>query len=187
MKAYTDAEILWIKNHIAECKNNLELAEKFNKEFNTNRSWLGLKKLKSRILPEHQYPHSGGVDKGKGFSVTARPIGSERKVGGYTYVKVGNNPISKDYTTEDIRENWVQKQRLIYERHYGKIPPKHHIVFLDSNTDNFEIANLYCISMKAQTMMMRNGWFSENPDITLAAIKYCELQNALKERSENGT
>lgn len=186
MRAYTETELQWIKDHVSECKHNFELTEKFNKEFELKRTHQAIASLKRRICPDHIYPHSGGVEKGKGFSVTARPIGSERKVGGYTYIKVGSKPISKDYTTKEIRENWVQKQRYIYEQHYGKIPPKHHIVFLDGNTNNFDITNLYCISMKAQTVMMRNGWFSDNPDITLTAIKYCELQDALKgERRED--
>ena len=184
MRPYTEAEERWIKTHAIECKDNFELAEKFNREFEPKRSMQGIKKKKSELLPNHKYPHSGGVVKGKGFSVTARPIGSERKVGGYTYVKVGDTPISKNYTTKDIRDNWVQKHRYIYEQHFGKIPPKHHVIFLDGNTDNFDITNLYCISMKAQTIMVRNRWFSDNPDITLAAIKYCELQNALNTKGE---
>ena len=156
------------------------MTEKFNAVFEPKRSFQGIKKLKKQILPNHQYPHSGGKVAGEGFSVTARPVGSERKVGGYTYVKIGDSPLSKNFTTKQLRENWVQKQRLIYEKHKGKIPPKHYIVFLDGDRENFDIDNLYCCEKKIIAMMGRNGWFSDNAEITLTAIKLCELQFALQ-------
>ena len=181
---YTEAELEWVKTHIGECKNSLELTEKFNSVFEQKRTLQAIKGMKNYRFPNHHYGHSGGKKKGKGFSVTARPVGSERVVGGYTYIKIGNKPISKNFTTSDIRENWVQKQRYIYETQRGKIPPKHTVVFLDGNRENFDIENLYCVHRRIIVTMGRNGWWSDNPQITLTAIKWCELHFALKGESQ---
>lgn len=79
-----------------------------------------------------------------------------------------------------FKENWVQKHRYIYEQQHGEIPNDHIIIFLDGNKTNFSINNLYCISRKIHAVMNKNRWFSENPDLTLTAIKWCELFYALK-------
>lgn len=75
---------------------------------------------------------------------------------------------------------WIRKARYIYEKAYGKIPERHQIIQLDSNPDNFELDNLYCIPTKFMLMMNRNHWLTANRDLTLTAIKLCELHYSLQ-------
>ena len=75
-----------------------------------------------------QVPHNA-VDK---------PIGSERTdPDGYVLVKVAERPSS-----QDRNDNWVLKQRLVYEREVGPIPEGCMIVFADHDKSNFDPGNL---------------------------------------------
>lgn len=60
-------------------------------------------------------------------------------------------------------QDYIEKQRLIWEQHHGKKVPKGHvIVFLNSDKTDFSIENLYCISRKISTIMVTNGWFTDS-------------------------
>lgn len=80
----------------------------------------------------------------------------------------------------DSEHGWVNKARYIYEQAFGKIPKDHQVVFLDGNKQNFELSNLYCIPVQYMLMMNRNHWFTTNRDLTLTAIKLCELNYTSK-------
>ena len=103
---------------------------------------------------------------------------SERK-NGYLWVKV--NDVKGSRKDRSTSENWIQKQRLVWSQTYGEIPKGHQIVFLDQNRSNFDIDNLYCLNQCAMTRMIRNGWFTTDRELTLTAIKLCELHHALNE------
>jgi HNH endonuclease len=63
-------------------------------------------------------------------------------------VAVGTEVVSKGgYIKVKIDEPnvWIFKQRLIWQQHFGEIPEKHIIIFLDENILNFDIQNLACI------------------------------------------
>ena len=64
---------------------------------------------------------------------------------------------------------------------YGPVPDGKMICFLDCNKENLDIDNLYCIDRRVSVRLAQNGWWSTNPDITLAGIKYAELKEALKD------
>lgn len=80
----------------------------------------------------------------------------------------------------DLEHGWVNKARYVYEQALGKIPKDHQVVFLDGNRHNFELSNLYCIPVQYMLMMNRNHWFTTNRNLTLTAIKLCELNYASK-------
>ena len=66
---------------------------------------------------------------------------------------------------------WVLLHRYLWEKHYGKIPDKHIIRFIDGNTMNCTIENLECISMnenrkrnlnyKKSAETLKNTWKKE--------------------------
>ena len=183
---YTPEQENWIKENVDNYINGIQLTYAFNSVFGTNKKPDTIKSKIHHLLPEHCYPWSGGQVKGRGVSVTAREIGEERITAGYTYIKIAKNKINKNFTTEQIRENWVQKHRWIYENAHGEIPKGSLVVFLDSDQSNFNIENLYCIPRRITIPMIRNNWFSTNPEVTLSAIKWCELFYTLKgEGDEN--
>lgn len=112
------------------------------------------------------------------------PIGTERKTStGYIIVKV-NDKKSKRYDHATYHENWEFKHILEWEKHHSKIPPKHMIVFLDSNKENLDIDNLYCVPQRIGALMARNKWYTDSREHTLTAIKWCELKLALGELEE---
>ena len=70
-----------------------------------------------------------------------KPIGSERTdPDGYVLVKVAERPSS-----QDRNDNWVLKQRLVYEREVGPIPEGCMIVFADHDKSNFDPGNLVAV------------------------------------------
>ncbi|MCK9526077.1 MAG: HNH endonuclease [Limnochordia bacterium] len=178
MYFYTCEEENWLKENASNYINSFTLTDAFNSRFKSNRTAPAIRKKLNSL--GYKFGHSGGHRKGYGFSTTAAPVGAECWKGGYLYVKVADNPLPKNFTTEDIRKNWKQKHRLVWEKAYGKIPKGGIIVFLDGDRNNFDLDNLYCTSKKITTPMIRNNWFSDNREMTLTAIKWCELFYAMK-------
>lgn len=110
---------------------------------------------------------SGNFTKGQ-IPYNTKQNGLETKMStGYTYVKINNS--------------WIPKQKFIYEQAHGPIKENEFIVFLDKDTNNFEIDNLYPVNRKIHATMCSNHWYTDNSENTLTAIKYCELLLALKQ------
>jgi hypothetical protein len=76
------------------------------------------------------------------------------------------------------------KRRYVWEQAYGKIPDKHMILNLDGNQLNCELSNLVCIPTKYRPALNKNKWLGKSRDITLTAIKWCDLFYALKDFEE---
>ena len=74
----------------------------------------------------------------------------------------------------------IEQTQEFYEFLQGKIPKGHMIVFLDKNRKNCDVGNLYCTTRAINFMMAKNKWYSSNPELTLAALKWCELFYAMK-------
>lgn len=84
-------------------------------------------------------------------SLNKRPVGSERvNVDGYIEVKVADP------------SKWRLKNRVVWEQHYGAIPPGHNIQFKDHNPLNCTIENLYIIS-QAEQMGTQNSYLAKYP------------------------
>lgn len=105
----------------------------------------------------------------------AKPLGAETTHQGYTFVKVVDSPTGTFY------DKWELKQRVLWKQRHGEIPPKHMIIFLNRDRTDFSDENLFCVSLAINAIMVRNGWYSTDRNITLTALKYCELHFALKE------
>lgn len=103
------------------------------------------------------------------------PIGSEHRYGGYTMIKVDDKATGTKKDRRSYRENWKPKHVWVWEQHNGKLPPKHQIIFLDGNHENFSPENLMAIPLQYVVMMNRNGWIKGNTELTKTAIKLCEL------------
>jgi len=78
------------------------------------------------------------------------PIGSERLVDGYRYVKVAEVPY-QPYTV-----NWLPVHILAWERANGRpLPPKHVLRFIDGDRMNVSLENLELLTMREN--MLRNS------------------------------
>jgi len=87
---------------------------------------------------------------------TWQPIGSERETKeGYLQRKMTDT----GYPPHD----WVEVQRIEWEKHFGPIPDGHVVLFRDGDKRNFEPANLELIS-RAENMN-RNSYHRYGPEI----------------------
>lgn len=182
---FTVQQEQWLKENANKYKNSILLADAFNEKFGTSKNPNNINHKLHRIMPDFRFSWSGGRKKGEGSSVTAKPVGTEVFKGGYWWVKVNDVPLPKNYNSQDRLKNWKQKHRLIWESEHGKIPKGYVITFLDGDTNNCEMDNLYLIPRKIQTTMIRNNWFSDNRELTLAQIKWCELFYAIKDAKDS--
>lgn len=202
-KIYTSEVVEFIKeNYIGH--DNIELANLINERFNLNLTNTAIQMFKTNYKRRYGIDLSSGINRGcmkkgnipwnkgtKGLckpnsgcfkkgniSANNVPIGTERKSkSGYIEIKVrdacGNN-------------NWELKQRYIYEQNYGKIPPKHKVIFADGNIYNFELDNLILVSNGEELKMNQYGLRANDKDITKAGsnlAKYiCKIGKLKNER-----
>jgi len=105
-----------------------------------------------------------------------RHIGAETvKSDGYTYVKIASDPHGGG-------KNWIPKQRLVYEQfHNVRLGPEFLVIFLNGNKLDFSKENLYAMPRRYVPFMTKNNWWSNDPQLTLTAIRWCELFYAIKE------
>ena len=157
-----------------------ELTALFNKKFGHNLKSVSDHAIKTLGL--HKKRNSGCMKKGRKIFVRTVPIGHESvRANGEVYVKVSDKYIPGRTPTISQNPNYRRKKDLIWEKHYGEIPDGCLIVNLDMDKSNTCIKNLYCIPRNIGLMMGKNKWWSDDPNITLAAIKWCELYYKLKE------
>ena len=163
---FTEEEDTWLKEN-APLLSVEETARKFNDTFGTHRSAQVLKVRCNRSLRVFH------ANKKYGFGY---PIGSETVLNSYTWVKISDVP----YRKNSFYKNWKQKSRIVWEEHNGDLPDGHTVVFLDRNHGNCNIKNLYAVNGQVLREMSKKSWWSENREITLTAIKWCELFYTIK-------
>lgn len=175
-RRYKQEQESWLREHYHAATSFSDMAEEFNAVFGENRTAQALSDkctkqmgLKGKINLS-QY---GCKEKEQ------LPIGTVRKSATGTYIKVayvGNAHISgyeKPY--------WLPLQEKIWKDEHGELPAGKMVCFLDNNPENFQLDNLYPIDRKISAILSKNRWWSDNKDLTLAAIRWCELHYAIKE------
>ena len=95
---------------------------------------------------------------------------------GYVYVKVCDGKLSK---------NWKPKQQVIWEQHYGKIPKKHKVIFLDGNRFNFDINNLALVSNGEELHINKLNIVNGNSELKKAAIYLVKTRFKALEKERN--
>lgn len=167
---FTPEQDQWLRENAPNLSVK-ETAKRFNEIFGMNRSESSLKARCNRTLKVYHKNQKSAV----GFSV-----GSETTHGDYIWVKVADVPGKNSFY-----RNYRPKHQIVWEEHFGPIPEGKIIVFLDRNHQNCSIDNLYLVDGKVNREMSKKKWWSTNPQITLAAIKWCEHFYALKEIVRN--
>lgn len=171
--AYTAEQDEWLRENAPELSRKAA-TELFNSTFGETRSEDSVKVHCNKILGIGFANVKSGMDNG-----SALPIGTERIRSGYIWVKVkGEKP-------EDGKKagyvNWRQKAQIVYEQIHGPIPEGYLVVFLNHNTLDCRPENLYAVSPRVNREMCKKQWWSDDLELTLAAIKWCELFYILKE------
>ena len=181
-----------------------ELTERFNKKFNVNKSVLAIKSY----CNNRNYNSSsdgrfqdGNVSwqtglKGEEYKAhftektfqqsiknmleanKTKKVGDEIIIDGVPWIVT-----SLEYGTP-YWDRRTPKRRVVWEQLHGEIPKDHCIINLDGNPMNCEPSNLYCMPIRFRPLLAKNKWWFGNAELTLTAIKWCELYYALYERNE---
>ena len=199
--AYTDKQEEFLREQ-CQGRTRKELTDLFNQEFRTNKTVLAIKSwcnnrglhngntgrfAKGHIswqtgLSKNEYKKhftkesfkrliNGLMDK------RIHKVGDTITRHGKPYIITSTEP------NVPFDERIIIKRRFVYEQSYGEIPEGHKIIQLDRDQMNCELDNLRCVPDKYIPVLNKNRWLAGNKDITLAAIKWCKLFNALKERN----
>ena len=173
---WTQQEDDWIKANFHNSKTSKELYKSFDSIFPGR----GLEGFKTRLNKLHLKRDKNIGQFGEINRKAELPIGTEVRIkSGAVYVKTQE---SSDKQISGYQYPfWTPKQRKIYEDAHGKIPDNHMVVFLNKNNQDFSIGNLYCISRSILAIMNKNRWFTTSRELTLSAIKYCELLRELRD------
>ena len=63
-------------------------------------------------------------------------------------------------------KNWKPKQQIVYEQHYGPIPPKHKVIFADGDRFNFNPDNLILVSNSEELIMNKRKLRYKDKELT---------------------
>ena len=167
---YTDEQMEFLIQYGAELPT-AELAKALNEKFQTHHSDGSVRTVAKRI----------GVRKSKNCRTRicagiGEPIGSEKIVSGYKYIKVCKS-------CGGFYKDWKRESTIVWERHNGEIPNGYMVVMLDGNKLNTNIDNLCMISKKVAARMANGhgkSFWSEFPEVTRTAIEVCKLDEVIK-------
>ncbi len=98
------------------------------------------------------------------------PIGSERLMDGYLQRKVSDT----GYPPRD----WKAVHVLLWEQHYGPVPPGYAISFIDGDKRHIDLTNLVMLSRRE--LMLRNTIHRYPPELRQAIRLVGKLNRAIK-------
>jgi len=161
VKRYTSEQILWLTENYHRFSYR-ELYENFNKTFETDKTFRGIRAACKRRDLKPKYQIYGNL-----------PLDTERTM---------NNNRARDETrikkavrNQGGKFEWRLKQNVLWEEYHSReLPEKWLVVFLNGDRTDFSKENLYAVSRRVHTMMAGGGWYSEDPAETLARIQSCE-------------
>lgn len=167
-------------------KYSKELADMFNKQFNTNitakeiKSFRENHKLNSGLTGQFkkgqvshnkgkkqiEYMSKEGIERTKAtrfkkgnIPQNYRPVGSERITkNGYIEVKVADP------------NKWETKNKVIYKKYFGDIPKGHKVIYADGNKLNNEPDNLILVSCSELLIANRKHLIYDNKELTESGI-----------------
>ena len=167
-ESYTPERILFLKTHGTDMSTK-ELCSALNKQFNTTHSAQSVRTTAKKHGVRKSQEQRSAVMQARGAKLGASCI-----VNGYEYIRVGKG--------KGFYQNWARKSRLVWEAQHGVIPEGYMVVFLNGDTLDCRPQNLACISKSVAARMARGHGkklWSSFEEVTRAAIKACELDEAL--------
>lgn len=164
---WTNEQIEYLKK-IAEGTPRKEIVKKLNDKFNLNLTILQVRDCMNGRGIRNNIDKRFSAESGGNRCQQEKPIGTVSKWEcGYTRIKTGDN-------------EWEFIQRYVWKKHHGEIPPNHSVIFLDGNTDNYNIENLALVNRNE--LMKLN---SDNQELNKVAVNLAKLMTKVKEKGEN--
>lgn len=175
---YAPEQERWLIENYSEHESYYDMTNEFNAKFSTNRKREAIREQCTKRLKLNGMDNPTRYKKG---NIKAQcPIGTIRKTPTGSYIKVMDSQFT--HQTGYAEPYWLPIQKKVWIDHYSEVPENKMVIFLDCNRENLDIKNLYCIDRKISALIACNGWYSSNPEVTLTAIKWCELHYAIAER-----
>lgn len=171
---YTEEEVEWLRVH-QDTMTRAMLAEAFNAQFGASVDRSSISDICSKRLGLHRSANTGRYG---GRVKEQLAIGTIRKSQTGTYIKMQDS--EQAHVSGYKEPYWMPLQKKIYQDAHGEIGKDQFVIFLDGNTENFDIDNLYPIDRRISATMSKYGWWSKERESTLAAIKWCELYYTMK-------
>lgn len=188
--SYTTEQLEYLRKLANEGLFNIEIAKRFNEEFNLDKTALAIKSIRAkhniRTSARKQYkkgntPWNKGTKGLTGANVTSFKKGNRP----YNYVPVGSVRVNgDDYVDIKIEDPnvWRAKHVLIWEEHNGPVPDGHAIIFGDKNNRNFSIDNLVCVSRRELLTMNRHGLIKEDVELTKTGLIVASIYQKINDR-----
>ena len=178
---FTTEQEAWLRDNFYQVGSYAELTDNFNSRFGTNRNLSMISDKCGKRMGLRGMNNSTQYGK---KAKSELPIGTIRRTASGTYIKVA--PVLNHHINCYKEPYWLPLQKKIYQDAYGEIAPGKMVCFLDNNPDNFALDNLYPVDRKTAAIMARNKWWTKDKELTLAAIKWCELYYAIKDVKDGG-
>ena len=96
-------------------------------------------------------------------------------------IKEGSERKDRCYVRVWSEGKWKLKQRYLWEKKHGPIPPGHRICFLDGNPRNLKLSNMTLVTEAACMSVNRALGSDRIPELTKAQITLYELKQKVKE------
>ena len=103
------------------------------------------------------------------------PVGTEMDMKGYVKVKVREFP-----ERPQSNDNWVMKQRWVWEQAHGEpVPPGHVVMFADGDKRNFDPANLVAVPRSCVGPLNSSGLEWHDAGTLEAAVALVSLKSGV--------
>lgn len=171
---FSNEEMEFIKKYYPD-NGPEKTAHMINELFHTNRTYnsVSLTANKNGIKVSQKYLSDLAREKSKKMvDVIRRDQGSVRME-----IGASGKPVYRMKVADGV---WRTAGIVIWEQANGPIPKGYKLIYLDGDSSNYQLDNLYLASHKLQYQVIRNRHYkSGNPEITKSLIKYYELRNVL--------
>ena len=185
---YTEEERAWLRENLENFRSYAEMAAAFNRRFGMEATANSLTK-QCKALALHKV-NQGRISKGARNTVKpGAAVGAERVRMGkngrpYIWVKVVDEIRKRGDDKGSYNKFWQAKHRLIWEHAHGPLKKWDVVIFLNNDTLDCRLENLYKTTNQINMMMTKFGWYNTDPELTLTALKWCELRVVLLEGTQ---
>ena len=146
-----------------------EVCEDFEREFGTPISKTQVSLFRAEYGLQRRRGNRSAHNK------RAVPVGTEIDMKGYIKVKVRDLP-----DCPQTKDNWVMKQRLVWERAHGEpVPDDHLVMFADGDRRNFDPGNLVAVPRKLIGPLNSGGYSWHDAESLQAAVALVSLKSGI--------
>lgn len=175
-REYKNDEIAFLKE-ISPGKSYNEIADAFNARFK-DRDYVLPRQVRD-AMKYREIPYIGKPGRFQpGVATRHVPVGS------VIMAQFGKRKNGERYTYEMVKVKepnvWKKKSLLVWESIHGSLPDGKMIIFLDGNTLNSDIENLYAVSSGVHFRLNKYRVMKPNREYMLAAIKIAEIEDTIE-------